>query len=113
MVRQTSDIGRKGRKRRRRTPLPTLTQDASPSSDAPLASDRSSGAPPSSDSKMAVPLVANSTLLSWGDTAREHTPPGSGVRNSWAASWGESGYVRLEMGQDTCGVALFACSAIP
>jgi C1A family cysteine protease len=32
------------------------------------------------------------------------------VRNSWAASWGEKGYVRLVRGTDYCGVALFACS---
>jgi C1A family cysteine protease len=27
------------------------------------------------------------------------------VRNSWGASWGESGYIYLEMGHDVCGVA--------
>jgi len=32
------------------------------------------------------------------------------VRNSWAATWGEKGYVRMVRGQDYCGVALFACS---
>jgi len=27
------------------------------------------------------------------------------VRNSWGADWGESGYIRLQYGQDTCGLA--------
>jgi len=27
------------------------------------------------------------------------------VRNSWAASWGESGYIRLSFGANTCGLA--------
>lgn len=27
------------------------------------------------------------------------------VRNSWATSWGEQGYIRLEMGKDLCHVA--------
>jgi len=26
------------------------------------------------------------------------------VRNSWAADWGENGYIRLQYGQDTCAV---------
>jgi len=26
------------------------------------------------------------------------------VRNSWSESWGESGYIRLAYGQDTCGI---------
>ena len=26
------------------------------------------------------------------------------VRNSWGSSWGESGYIRLAYGQDTCGL---------
>jgi hypothetical protein len=30
------------------------------------------------------------------------------VRNSWTTSWGEHGYIYLEMGQNTCGVANFA-----
>jgi len=33
------------------------------------------------------------------------------VRNSWATSWGEDGYVRFVRGSDYCGVALFACSS--
>jgi len=27
------------------------------------------------------------------------------VRNSWASSWGEAGYIRLSYGANTCGVA--------
>jgi len=26
------------------------------------------------------------------------------VRNSWGAGWGESGYIRLQFGQNTCGL---------
>jgi len=33
------------------------------------------------------------------------------VRNSWGADWGESGFIRLQYGQDTCGVADEATSA--
>jgi C1A family cysteine protease len=34
------------------------------------------------------------------------------VRNSWGTSWGENGYIRLQYGQDTCGCADEATSAI-
>merc|ERR1712096_41346 len=27
------------------------------------------------------------------------------VRNSWATTWGEDGYIRLEMAKNTCGLA--------
>jgi hypothetical protein len=27
------------------------------------------------------------------------------VRNSWASTWGEEGYVYLEMSENTCGIA--------
>jgi len=27
------------------------------------------------------------------------------VRNSWAASWGEEGHIRLPMGENACGLA--------
>jgi cathepsin F len=34
------------------------------------------------------------------------------VRNSWGADWGESGYIRLQYGQDTCSVADVATSSV-
>jgi len=34
------------------------------------------------------------------------------VRNSWGTDWGENGYIRLQYGQDTCGCADEATSAI-
>jgi len=33
------------------------------------------------------------------------------VRNSWGTGWGENGYIRLQYGQDTCGMATEATSA--
>eukprot|EP01123_Difflugia_compressa_P002191 TRINITY_DN128_c1_g1_i3.p1 TRINITY_DN128_c1_g1~~TRINITY_DN128_c1_g1_i3.p1 ORF type:complete len:321 (+),score=70.05 TRINITY_DN128_c1_g1_i3:59-1021(+) len=33
------------------------------------------------------------------------------VRNSWGTSWGENGYIRLQYGQDTCGLADEATSS--
>uniref|UniRef100_A0A6B2LNZ1 Peptidase C1A papain C-terminal domain-containing protein n=1 Tax=Arcella intermedia TaxID=1963864 RepID=A0A6B2LNZ1_9EUKA len=33
------------------------------------------------------------------------------VRNSWSDSWGENGFIRLQFGQDTCGLADEATSA--
>jgi len=34
------------------------------------------------------------------------------VRNSWGTDWGENGYIRLEMWDDTCGIAMEATSAV-
>jgi len=34
------------------------------------------------------------------------------VRNSWGTRWGESGYIRLEYGQNTCGMAEEATTAV-
>jgi len=34
------------------------------------------------------------------------------VRNSWGTDWGESGYIRLQYGQDTCAVADVATSSV-
>jgi len=34
------------------------------------------------------------------------------VRNSWGTNWGENGYIRLEYGQNTCGMADEATTAV-
>jgi len=34
------------------------------------------------------------------------------VRNSWGTSWGEEGYIRLEYGQNSCGLTQEATSAV-
>jgi len=34
------------------------------------------------------------------------------VRNSWGADWGEKGFIRLEYGHNTCGLALEATTAV-
>lgn len=35
----------------------------------------------------------------------------SSPRNSWAASWGEEGYIRVKTGENACGVAMEATIA--
>jgi len=34
------------------------------------------------------------------------------VRNSWGTSWGENGYLKVELGQDVCGIAQEATSSV-
>jgi len=34
------------------------------------------------------------------------------VRNSWGADWGEKGFIRLEYGTNTCGLAEHASTAV-
>jgi C1A family cysteine protease len=34
------------------------------------------------------------------------------VRNSWGANWGEKGFIRLEYGKNTCGLATEATTAV-
>jgi cathepsin F len=46
------------------------------------------------------------------DTSSTQATPFWIVRNSWGTDWGENGYIRLQYGQDTCGCADEATSAI-
>jgi cysteine peptidase B len=41
-----------------------------------------------------------------------NSPPYWIVKNSWAASWGENGYIRLEKGTNQCGINQAASSSI-
>jgi len=41
-----------------------------------------------------------------------NSPPYWIVKNSWAASWGENGYIRLEKGTNQCGLNQDPCSAV-
>jgi len=41
-----------------------------------------------------------------------NTTPFWSVRNSWGSDWGEDGYIRLEYGRDTCGMADEATSSV-
>jgi len=34
------------------------------------------------------------------------------IRNSWSASWGESGYIRIQRGIGMCGIDLDPCSSV-
>jgi len=34
------------------------------------------------------------------------------VKNSWGASWGLSGYLKIKRGDCKCGLCLFPCSSI-
>jgi len=43
-------------------------------------------------------------LVGYGVDDKDGTPFWS-VRNTWAESWGEQGYIRLKFGENTCGVA--------
>jgi len=34
------------------------------------------------------------------------------IKNSWSEDWGEDGYIRIERGDDKCGVAEYPCSSL-
>ena len=40
-----------------------------------------------------------------------NSPPYWIIKNSWAASWGENGYIRVEKGTDQCLITSFPCSS--
>jgi hypothetical protein len=44
------------------------------------------------------------TVVGWGVDAGE---PYWIVRNSWGPTWGEEGYIRLELGTDQCGITQY------
>jgi len=46
------------------------------------------------------------------NTAASEPTPYWEVRNSWGADWGESGFIRLEYGTNTCGLADEATTAV-
>jgi cathepsin F/cysteine peptidase B len=41
----------------------------------------------------------------------DHRPPYWIIKNSWAASWGEDGYIRVEKGRDECLITSYPCSS--
>jgi len=48
-------------------------------------------------------------LVGYDSTAK---PPYYIVRNSWGTDWGESGYIRIEMGDNACGITDSATTVI-
>jgi len=55
------------------------------------------------------PLLCNKEKLNHGVAVVGYGSEGSDnywiIRNSWGATWGESGYMRMKAGSNTCGVA--------
>ena len=48
-------------------------------------------------------------IVGYDDT---HTPPYWVIKNSWGASWGESGYIRVQKGTDQCLLTSYPCSSV-
>lgn len=47
-------------------------------------------------------------IVGFDDT---NNPPYWIIKNSWGASWGESGYIRVEKGTDQCLITTYPCSS--
>jgi len=47
-------------------------------------------------------------LVGYQNYGSQSNTPAWIVRNSWATSWGENGYIRIEIGQDLCSIGDYA-----
>ncbi|XP_015275756.1 PREDICTED: cathepsin W-like [Gekko japonicus] len=54
-------------------------------------------------------------VVGYGQVPKQHESPAKQywiIQNSWGKRWGEKGYFRLHRGDNTCGVAMFAVTAV-